>query len=130
MENCFVHPDEKKAGTCKCCGKDYCAECFLLMGPLENLVCVNCFNVLKKKYTASIKRRLVLIIVGAIVLIFGALLPVFNGGSFEMNSTTVTLGLWMIFLAGAIVVNIIRIKQMKSALIEKPFVIDTYCGRE
>ena len=113
METCFNHPDTAKVGTCKYCGKDFCSECLYLQGQLESLMCINCFGIYKKKYSSSIKRRYIYAIAGIVVSVLFCIFAIL-----DFSAVSVML----LFLAVvSIVLNIVRISQMKKAMIVKPY---------
>ena len=113
METCFNHTDTAKAGTCKYCGKDFCSECLYLQGQLESLMCVNCFEVIKSRYASSIKRRYIYAIAGIVVAIVFLLYTIRDYSSLHL--------ILFLTVSGSTAFNIVRTRQMKTALRVKPY---------
>jgi len=76
-------------------------------------MCINCFGIYKKKYSSSIKRRYIYAIAGIVVSVLFCIFAIL-----DFSAVSVML----LFLAVvSIVLNIVRISQMKKAMIVKPY---------
>jgi uncharacterized membrane protein YccC len=114
MEYCFNHKTVPAAAGCPYCAKHYCADCLLLQGPRQVIICKNCFGIISARIAASSNRRVLYIVVGGIV---GILLLVY--GLAELFSNNVSSVLFFLVGFGCLLVtavNMVRRNQIKEFL--------------
>lgn len=119
MDSCFVHKDVEAVATCPYCAKRYCADCLLLHGPRQVVICRHCYDVISGRLRSSAGRRRVYAvgggIVGVIALVWGLLAflsdPV--SSAFYIVAGVASLG--------AAAVNLARLKQIREFLPTRPY---------
>ncbi len=114
MEYCFNHKTTPAAAMCPYCAKQYCAECLLLQGPRQVIICKNCFDIISAQIKSSSTRRALYLIVGGTVGILA-----FVYGLAELFSNNVSSILFVLVGFGCLLVtavNLVRRKQMKEFL--------------
>ena len=114
MEYCFNHKTVPAAAVCPYCAKHYCADCLLLQGPRQVIICKNCFGIISARLAASSNRRVLYMVVGGIV---GILSLVY--GLAELFSNNVSSVLFVLVGFGCLLVtavNIVRRNQIKEFL--------------
>jgi hypothetical protein len=114
MEYCFNHKTAPAAAACPYCAKHYCADCLLLQGPRQVIICKNCFGIISTRIKNSSSRRALYMVVGGIVGILA-----FAYGLAELFSNNVSSVIFVLVGFGCLLVtavNMVRRNQMKEFL--------------
>lgn len=119
MSFCFTHSDVLSVAYCPYCAKSYCADCLSLHGSRQIVICNNCFSNISETLGKSSRRRKIYMVTGGLFGLMSLWYSLVNLKNADVNSMLFILVAIVCF--GVMVVNIIRIHQIKEFFICVPY---------
>ncbi len=126
MDTCFTHKDVEAVATCAYCAKRYCADCLLLHGPRQVVICRHCYDVISGQLRRWLSWRKALAAAG---IIFGAILLIWGVATLFSDRVCGTYYVIVAFLCLAVASRgIVRLRRIHEFLPVRPYHEDQDAG--